>query len=233
MSKRGKKHKHRIHKSKHKSKRVPKQKRDFKFWIKKFFFWFITYSILIILFDMLFANTKIYQAKIGYYIIMGFILILSSRIIYSAYKKKKFRLKGVIIWGLLYVLAFALVTFLLGKFPSISINPGYDKYLNIILFSAIFTIIIMFLRRMKIEKIGIGKKAPSQIFTGIILLVAGIVTWRFSHVIFLEWFGWAEGMAWSWLFGLGLIIAGFLTLIAWWRNNVSMFTTKHNVHWKH
>jgi hypothetical protein len=216
-------HKHKRHK--------PRRKKGFKFWAKKFLFWFVIYSLLIILFDMLLSGTKIYQAGAGYYIVMGFILIISSRLIYSAYHKKKFRLNGVVIWGLLYVLDFALVTFLLGKFPSIAFNSGLDKYLNILLFAAIFTIILMFLRRMKIGKMGIGRKKPSQIFTGIILLVAGIVTLRFSHTIFVGWFNWIEGMAWSWLIGWGLILAGFLVLVAWWRNNVSMFTTRHRVKW--
>ena len=79
----------------------------------------------------------------------------------------------------------------------------------------------MFLRRMKIGTLKIGRaRLNSQIFTGIILIVAGFLTFRFSYKIFVEWFNWAEGMAWSWLIGAGLLLAGFLTLLAWWRNNV-------------
>ena len=43
---------------------------------------------------------------------------------------------------------------------------------------------------------------------------------QFSVIIFIKWFNWAEGLAWSWLIGLGLIIGGVLVLLAWWRNNV-------------
>ena len=69
----------------------------------------------------------------------------------------------------------------------------------------------------------------SQIFTGLFLIFLSIMFFRFSHVIWIQWFNWAEGLAWSWLLGLGCLIGGALTLVAWWRNNVSMFTTKHSV----
>jgi len=206
--------------------------------LKKFFFWFISYVLLITLFTILFEKTQIYANKIGFYLIMGFILVLCSRIIYSSWKKKKFMLKGVLIWGLLYALVFGLVDYLLTSLFTIQINPSYDKYIFIAIFAVLFTIIIMFLRRMKIPKgskrsRNVFMRAPSQILSGIILLVIGILFFRFSHVIFLQWFAWPEGMAWSWLIGLGFLIAGFLTIVAWWRNNVSMFTTRHTVRWRH
>jgi hypothetical protein len=65
------------------------------------------------------------------------------------------------------------------------------------------------------------------ILKGILLIIAGILVLRFSHVVF----GFGEGTLWSWLVGWAFIIAGLLVLIAWWRNNVSMFTTKHAVKW--
>ena len=200
-----------------------KKSRDFTLYLKKFVFWFIVYFISIIIITLLFEKTKIYQAKIGFYLIMGFILVIISRIVYFATKKKHFRFSGIILWGVIYAVVFGLVSFILGRFPQIQINASYDKYLNMLIFSAIFTIILMFLRRMKIGSLRIGKtrfKAPSQIFTGIILIVTGILTFRFSVQIFIGWFNWAEGMAWSWLIGLALIIAGFLVLLAWWRDNV-------------
>jgi len=213
------------HKSRNKAKSY-----DFKFYLKKFVFWIIVYFISITLITLLFKTTKIYQAKIGFYLIAGFILVIISRIVYSARKKGKFRFSGIIIWGLLYSIVFGLADFILNKIPEVQ-----NKYLTILIFSAIFTIIMMFLRRMKIGSLRIrGKrmKTPSQIFSGIILIIAGILTFRFSYQIFVEWFNWLEGLAWSWLIGGGLIFAGLLMIIAWWRNNVSMFTTRHNVTWK-
>ena len=73
--------------------------------------------------------------------------------------------------------------------------------------------------------------APMQIINGIILIVSGLLVFRFSEVIFLNWIKWPEGLAWSWLFGLILLLAGLFTIIAWWRNNVSMLTTRHTVRW--
>ncbi len=214
------------------SKYNPRTKKDFKFYSKKFIFWFIIYVVSIFILNLIFKETKIFQAKMGYYLIMGFLLVIISGIVYSASKHKKFRFKGIVLWGFLYSIVFGLVDFILNKIP-IQINLTYDKYIFLVVFSIIFTIILMFLRRMKIGPLKIGRaRMNSQIFTGIILLVLGIVIWRFSYTIFVGWFNWAEGMAWSWLIGLGLIIAGFLTLIAWWRNNVSMLTTKHTVKWK-
>jgi len=220
------------HKKTHR--RIPRKKEKVNY-LKKFIFWLIVYSILIILLTLIFEGTKLFQAKAGFYIITGFILVLASRVIYSATKKRKFRLNGIVVWGLLYSLAYWLVDFVLNKLPKVQTNTNCDKYLNILIFAVIFTIVIMFLRRMKIGSLRLGKrryKAPSQIFTGIILIIVGILSWRFSYKVFVEWFNWAEGMAWSWLIGLALIIAGFLCLVAWWRNNVSMFTTRHNVNWR-
>ncbi|HEB46931.1 MAG TPA: hypothetical protein ENI22_00490 [Candidatus Pacearchaeota archaeon] len=78
---------------------------------------------------------------------------------------------------------------------------------------------------------GRNNKAPMQIIKGIVLVVLGLLVFRFSEVIFLDWIKWSEGLAWSWLLGLILLLAGFFTIVAWWRNNVSMFTTRHRVKW--
>ena len=77
-----------------------------------------------------------------------------------------------------------------------------------------------------------GIRTPSQIASGIILIILGILCWRFSGTIFLDWFNWAEGMAWSWLIGLALIIAGVLVLKAYWKNNVASFNF-HGHWWNH
>lgn len=207
-------------KRKHKNNRrkFVTQKKSFSW--KKFSFWFVAYLIFITLLTLLFEKTQIYQNKIGFYIIMGYLLTLLSRVLYSATKSRNLRLNGIIVWGLIYTVVFGVLDYLFIIFPQIQINPSLDKYVVIFLFSLVFTLIIMFLRRMKIKSGKRSFKSPSQIFSGIILLVFGILFFRFSHIIFLQWFNWPEGMAWSWLIGLGFLIAGFLTLIAWWRNNV-------------
>lgn len=189
---------------------------------KKFIFWGIIYIILFNILFLLFEDTKIFQAKIGFYLISGFLLLLASRISYSAIYRKSFSPKGIVFWGVLYSITFGLINFILNKIEPIQ---TLNKYIFVIIFSLLFTIIIIFLRRMKLDSRGGRRRpkflrTPSQIFSGIILIVAGILTFRFSYIIFVEWFGSAELMGWSWLIGLGFILGGILTLIAWWRNNV-------------
>ena len=208
-----------------------KKNKNFLYYLKGFSFWFVIYFISISLLVMLFRKTQIYQNKIGFSIIMGYLLVLISRIMYSATKNKELRLSGIAIWGFIYAIVFGVVGYFLNKIVTFNINFPYDLFVFIAIFSAVFTLILMFLRRMKIKKKRGGIKAPSRIFTGILLIVAGILSWRFSKMVFIDWFNWIEGMAWSWLIGFALIIAGSLVLIAWWRNNVSMFTTKHAVKW--
>jgi len=224
----------RRHKKHHKPKNKKPTKRPFSYHVKGFFMWFIIYSILITILTILFEKTQIYQNKIGFYIIMGFILVLASRMIYSAIYSRTLRLKGFFIFGIIYTLVYGLVDYFLSQL-NIQINPSFDKYIYILIFTVLFTIVLMFLRRMKIKKSSSRRnpilRAPSQILSGIALLIIGILFFRFSNVIFLQWFNWPEGIGWSWLIGIGFLIFGFLTLVAWWRNNVSMFTTKHNVKW--
>lgn len=207
------------------------EKKDTVFYLKKFSFWFLVYFVSISLLSILFQNTQIYQNKIGFYIIMGYLLVLISRVIYSATKNRELRISGIVLWGLIYTISYGLIDFFLGKILTFSINPAYDLFINIAIFSVVFTLVLMFLRRMKVKPRKRGIKAPSQIFTGILLIVAGILSLRFSTIVFLDWFNWVEGLAWSWLIGLAFIISGGLVLLAWWRNNVSMFTTKHTVKW--
>jgi len=214
-----------------KHKRRKKEKPNY---LKKFCFWFVVYLVLISLFTLILKDTGIYEANIGFYLIMGFILVIASRMVYSAWHKKSLRFRGVVIWGVIYSLIFGLLDYVLSLFPQIRVNPAYDLYLNVAVFSFFFTILLMFIRRMKIDrkKLGKGKKlpifqrAPSQILSGIILFISGILVFRFSYQIFVGWFNWSEGMAWSWLIGLILIIAGVLTIIAWWRNNVANIFAK-------
>jgi len=65
------------------------------------------------------------------------------------------------------------------------------------------------------------------IWTGVILLLAGIILFRLSFTnTFLNQ---PEVFMWAIILSIGLFIAGVLVLVAYWRNDVSMFTTKHNV----
>jgi len=70
-----------------------------------------------------------------------------------------------------------------------------------------------------------------KIFNGVSFIILGILLIRFSSLIFIQWFSWSEGIFWGYLIGVGLILGGLFSLIAWWRNNVSMFTTRHRVRW--
>ncbi len=67
------------------------------------------------------------------------------------------------------------------------------------------------------------------IATGVILIIASIVLFRISFTnTFLSS---GEVFGWSILISIGLFLAGLLVLIGWWRNNISMLTTKHTVKW--
>lgn len=68
------------------------------------------------------------------------------------------------------------------------------------------------------------------IFTGIFLIAVGIIIWRLS--LALNFFKQYEVIMWAWLVAGAFVLAGILVLLALWRNNVSMLTTKHNVNWK-
>ncbi len=68
------------------------------------------------------------------------------------------------------------------------------------------------------------------IATGIILIITSIILFRLSFTnVFLNS---AEIIIWAWLFSIELFIAGILVLVGWWRNNISMLTTRHNINWK-
>jgi len=87
-----------------------------------------------------------------------------------------------------------------------------------------------------------NKKKPSKIkrlnwftrkhpiATGVILIILSLIIFRLSFTnAFLSS---AEVVVWTWILAGGLFLAGLLILIGWWRNNISMLTTKHNVTWK-
>ncbi len=187
--------------------------------VKWFLFWVVVYGCLIWLFQAITTKYNLWQKPFAHYLFLGLSLRIFSKYIFSAVKKRTFSFRKIISWTIIYAIVLFLIDFVLSEFGNLS-NPYY----KLILTSIIFTAVIMFLRRANIETSGMGRpsflRAPSQIFTGIALLVFGILCWRFSIMVFVNWLGWPEGMAWSWLIGSGLMIAGFLVLVAWWRNNV-------------
>ena len=68
------------------------------------------------------------------------------------------------------------------------------------------------------------------IWTGIILILASIILFRLSFTnTFLSQ---SEVFVWAIILSIGLFIAGILVLVAYWRNHVSMLTTRHNVNWR-
>ncbi|MCK4552979.1 hypothetical protein KAT80_02140 [Candidatus Pacearchaeota archaeon] len=68
------------------------------------------------------------------------------------------------------------------------------------------------------------------IATGIILIFASIVLFRLSFTnAFLSS---SEVFMWAIILSIGIFLIGLFVLICWWRNNVSMLTTRHNVNWR-
>lgn len=199
-------------------KETKQSKRDFSYYIKWFLFWFVINGILILLFELITIKYNLIQKPLAYYLILGLFLRLVSKFISCAVNKRTFSFRGIFSWTIIYALLLFVIDFLLGQFGNLK-----NMYLNLTITSIVFTILVIFLRRSNMN-FNIGhnrfRRAPSQIFTGIILVIFGILCWRFSTKVFIDWLGWTEGVAWSWLIGLGFIIAGFLTLLAWWRNNV-------------
>jgi len=68
------------------------------------------------------------------------------------------------------------------------------------------------------------------IATGVILIIAATILFRLSFTnTFLNS---SEVFIWSILISIGLLIAGLLVIVGWWRNHISMLTTRHNVNWR-
>jgi len=189
--------------------------------------WTLIYSILYIIFIFLlkemWGNFNFFQVKLVYFLLIGLCFSVSSRIIWSLIHKRNIYLGTDVFFFWTFAYGFSLW---FGQFlRNLTLDKASLAIMENIFIEAIFVGLVVCLLIKLIKKIefGFGGKkinAPSQIFTGITLFVAGILTFRFSYQIFVGWFNWTEGMAWSWLIGLGLIIAGFLVLLAWWRNNV-------------
>lgn len=193
------------------------------------------YVALVFLLKEMLGKFHFYQVKFLSILIIGLCFSLGTRIIYGLIYNKRIYLGSdiFIFWTFAYGFSIWFFEFLKNLF----ILRFEWTFLSNSIIGAIFMgvgihIAIRILQRIEI---GISKpkmiRAPSQIMSGVLLIVLGVLAFRFSTIIFLDWLKWGEGLAWSWVLGLGLIIAGFLTLVAWWRNNVSMFTSKHTVNW--
>jgi hypothetical protein len=155
-----------------------------------------------------------------YVLLLGLCFSISSRIIWALIHQKKIYMGSDVFFFWTFAYGFSIW---FGQFIK-NLIMRTSNFSNIIINALIVGVVVWALIKLiKKMEFGFGKrkiKAPSQIFTGIILLIAGILTFRFSYTIFIDWFGWVEGLGWSWLIGLGLVVAGILVLVAWWRNNV-------------
>lgn len=195
-----------------------------------FLAWTLIYSILylisVALLPKLFGNYHFFQVRLINVLIFGLFFSVFSRIIHSLIRKNKIYMGNDVFffWTFAYGFSIWFFEFLRAYFISdLGLSFLANKFLSILFVGFGVWLCIKIIKKMEFGRLGVRSpfgRAPSQIFTGIVLIVIGILCWKFSGMVFLDWLNWAEGMAWSWLIGLGFIIAGFLTLLAWWRNNV-------------
>ena len=200
------------------------ERRDFVFYAKWFVIWALIYTGLYIILNFLlneiFGRYDFFKIKIVYILLIGLFFSILSRIIYDLIKKKKVYIGSdvFVFWALTYGFSIWFSEFLWNLIEtrfqeSLILASPFAGFIFIGLGIAIIIKIV--------KRIEFGIKHPSQILTGILLMFLGILFFRFSGIIFGTY--WSEGMAWSWLFGLALIIGGFLMIVAWWRNNVATF----------
>jgi len=226
----GKRHSaHRKSRHKREERKVIKDKNYYIKWISV---QFVLYTIIIFLLEKIAIKAEWNLIPAPQALLLGFISLILTRVVYSSIYRSHFSFKGIFFWGIIYSVAYGLLIFI------IELLEIGNSWANLLILSGAFTLIITFVRRMKVKPgKGKGRRKSrllginSQIFTGLFLIFLSIMFFRFSHIIWLQWFNWAEGLAWSWLLGIVCLIGGILTLIAWWRNNVSMFTTKHSIKW--
>jgi len=84
-------------------------------------------------------------------------------------------------------------------------------------------------KRSKFNKLNyFSRKHP--IVIAVILIIAALVLFRLSFTN--SFLSSSEVFMWSIILSIGLFLAGILVLIGWWRNHISMFTTRHNVNWR-
>ena len=84
-------------------------------------------------------------------------------------------------------------------------------------------------KRSKFNRLNyFSRKHP--IVIAVILIIASLVLLRLSFTN--PFLNSSEIFMWAIIVSIGLFIAGILVLVGWWRNHISMFTTRHNVNWR-
>lgn len=188
--------------------------------LKWFAIWTVIYFVFYFVFNFLltelFGDFNFFQVKLIYFLLIGLLFSVFSRIIWCSVHRRNIFLGTDVFF--FWTFAFAFSVWFGSFLANLSVEKlGYVFLSTEIVFVLIVSIVVSLLIKL-IKKIefGFGKKkrrikAPKQIVTGIILLVAGILTFRFSYEIFVGWFNWAEGMAWSgfnhWgIFNIGCLV---------------------------
>lgn len=205
-----------------------------------FLAWTLIYTVLYIVFgfllEQLFGNTSFYQVKFISILIIGLCFSIASRIIWALLHNKRIYIGSdvFLFWTFAYAFSIWFFEFLREVFiRELNFNFLSNKFAGFLFVGFGVWLIIKLVKRIDFKiRTPRGIRTPSQIASGIILIVLGILCWRFSAIIFLDWFNWAEGMAWSWLIGLALVIGGVLVLKAYWKNNVASFNL-HGHWWNH
>jgi len=197
---------------------------------KWFLLWTLIYSILYLISSIflprLFGSQHFFQVWFIYFLIFGIFFSISARIIHSLIHNNTIYIGSDVFffWTFAYGFALWLSEFLKDYFiTDLAFSFLTNKFLEALFVGLVVYATIKLIKKMEFGKGGIRssfRRAPSQIFTGVVLFVLGVLCWRFSTIVFIDWLNWVEGVSWSFLIGLGLMIAGFLVLLAWWRNNV-------------
>ena len=68
------------------------------------------------------------------------------------------------------------------------------------------------------------------ITVGVGLIIISFILFRISFTN--SFLSSSEVFIWSIILSIGLFIAGILTLVGWWRNHISMLTTRHTMNWR-
>jgi len=230
MAKRSRGGRHSTHRKPRHKREEKKVIKDKNYYIKWIGVQFVLYAIIIFLLEKIAIKAEWNLMPVPQALLLGFISLILTRVVYSSMYRADFSFKGVFFLGIVYSAVYGLLLFVM------TLLEIGNSWANLLILSGAFTLVITFIRRMKVrpskrkgKRKGRLLGMNSQIFTGLFLIFLSIMFFRFSHIIWLQWFNWAEGLAWSWLLGVVCLIGGALTLIAWWRNNVSMFTSIHTI----
>ncbi len=85
-------------------------------------------------------------------------------------------------------------------------------------------------RRSNFNRINyFSRKHPLVI--SVLLIISSIILFRLSFTN--SFLSSSEVFIWSIILSIGLFLAGFLVLVGWWKNHISMLTTKHHITLRH